>query len=299
MFSIFILTSNEQLDIAACIESASLSDDIIVVDSHSSDRTVPIAKSLAKYYPVRVIQHEFESHGKQRTWMLQNIPTKHDWVYILEADERMTPKLFTECLQALQNPDKVGYYVAERVMFMNHWIRHSTQYPRYQMRLLHKKHVYFTDYGHAEREVCEGETGFLTETYPHYTCSKGFGRWLEKHNRYSTDEAKETVYQLQNNSVNWSDLFFGKTEIQRRRALKDLSLRTPVRPIIRFIYMYFFLGGIFDGKAGLTWCLLQMFYEYLIVLKVWELQQSKNSLSTQTPSVVPLKSVHRPKNRAA
>ncbi|WP_204104461.1 MULTISPECIES: glycosyltransferase family 2 protein [Spirulina sp. CCY15215] len=269
MFSIFILTHNEELDIAACIESALLSDDVIVVDSYSSDRTLEIAHR----YEVQVVCHKFASHGKQRTWMLQNIATRHDWVYILEADERMTPALFTECLQAIQNSDNVGYYVAERVIFMGHWIRHCTQYPRYQLRLLDKNKVWFSDYGHTEREIYQGKTSFLQSNYPHFTCSKGFSRWLEKHNRYSTDEARETIYQLQCKHINWQDLFWGNTEVKRRRALKDLSLRLPFRPLIRFLYMYFFLGGILDGKAGLTWCILQAFYEYLILLKMEELRR--------------------------
>jgi glycosyltransferase involved in cell wall biosynthesis len=268
MFSIYILTYNEELDIAACIESAMLSDDIIVVDSCSSDRTVEIADS----YPVRTVKHAFESHGKQRTWMLETIPPKYEWVYILEADERMTPELFAECVEASKNPEYIGYYVAERVMFMNHWIRRSTQYPRYQMRLFRHGQVWFTDYGHTEREVCNGATSFLKETYPHYTCSKGLSRWIEKHNRYSTDEARETLYQLENGKVNWKDLFFGKTEVERRRALKDLSLRLPARPFLRFLYMYFILGGCLDGRAGLAWCTLQAFYEYLILLKAWEMK---------------------------
>ncbi|MEA5504221.1 glycosyltransferase family 2 protein [Halotia wernerae UHCC 0503] len=268
MFSIYILTYNEELDIAACIESAMLSDDIIVVDSCSSDRTVEIASR----YPVRIVQHPFESHGQQRTWMLESIPPKYEWVYILEADERMTPELFAECVQASQNIDYIGYYVAERVMFMNRWIRYSTQYPRYQMRLFRHGKVWFTDYGHTEREVCEGVTSFLKETYPHYTSSKGLSRWIEKHNRYSTDEAKETLYQLQQGKVNWQDLFLGKSEVERRRALKDLSLRLPARPLLRFLYMYFLLGGCLDGRAGMAWCTLQAFYEYLILLKVWEMQ---------------------------
>jgi glycosyltransferase involved in cell wall biosynthesis len=280
MFSIYILTYNEELDIAACIESAMLSDDIVVVDSISSDRTVQIASQ----YPVRVVQHRFESHGRQRTWMLESIPPKYEWIYILEADERMTPELFAECLQAIKNPDYIGYYAAERVMFMNRWIRHSTQYPRYQLRLLRQGKVWYTDYGHTEREVCEGATSFLKETYPHYTCSKGLSRWLEKHNRYSTDEAKETLHQLENGKVNWRNLFFGKTEVERRRALKDLSLRLPARPIIRFIYMYFLLGGCLDGGAGLAWCTLQAFYEYLILLKVWEMKHMPTkSLNTPAP----------------
>ncbi|OUL19857.1 glycosyltransferase [Nostoc sp. RF31YmG] len=279
MFSIYILTYNEELDIAACIESAMLSDEIIVVDSCSSDRTVEIANR----YSIRIVQHPFESHGRQRTWMLESIPPKHEWVYILEADERMTPELFAECEQAIQHPEYIGYYVAERVMFMNRWIRYSTQYPRYQMRLFRHGKVWFTDYGHTEREVCNGTTSFLIETYPHYTCSKGLSRWIEKHNRYSTDEAAETLLQIQQGSVNWRDLFFGKSEVERRRALKDLSLRLPARPIVRFLYMYFLLGGFLDGRAGMAWCTLQAFYEYLILLKVWEMKHIPvTSLDTQT-----------------
>lgn len=269
MFSIYILTYNEELDIGPCIESAMLSDDIIVVDSCSSDRTVEIAKR----YPVRVIEHPFESHGKQRTWMLENIAPKNEWVYILEADERMTPELFAECDQATKNTSEyIGYYVAERVIFLNQWIKRSTQYPRYQMRLFRHSKVWFTDYGHTEREVCDGNTSFIKETYPHYTCSKGLSRWIDKHNRYSTDEARETLHQLEKGSVSWRNLFFGQTEVERRRALKDLSLRLPARPLIRFLYMYFILGGCLDGRAGFAWCTLQAFYEYLILLKAWEMK---------------------------
>lgn len=267
MFSIYILTYNEEIDIAACIESALMSDDIIVVDSFSRDRTVEIAHR----YPVRVVQHPFETHGKQRTWMLQSVPTKYEWVYILEADERMTPALFQECLEATKTEKYIGYYVAEKVIFMDRWIRRSTQYPRYQMRLFRKDKVWFSDYGHTEREVCEGPTGFITETYPHYTCSKGLSRWIEKHNRYSTDEAAETLRQLEKGSVSLRDLVLGHSEVARRRALKDLSLRLPFRPLLRFLYMYFLLGGFLDGRAGFAWCTLQAFYEYLILLKVWEM----------------------------
>jgi hypothetical protein len=157
-------------------------------------------------------------------------------------------------------------------MFMNTWIRRSTQYPRYQLRLFRHGKVWFADYGHTEREVCDGATSFLKETYPHYTCSKGLNRWIEKHNRYSSDEARETLYQLENGNVNWWHLFFGSSEVERRRALKDLSLRLPARPLLRFLYMYFILGGCLDGRAGLAWCTLQAFYEYLILLKVWEMK---------------------------
>ncbi|MGF1569780.1 MAG: glycosyltransferase family 2 protein [Nodosilinea sp.] len=268
MISIFILTHNEERDIAACIESALVSDDVIVVDSCSTDGT----KAQATQYPVRFVEHPFASHGQQRTWMLENIPYQHDWAYILEADERMTPALFAECLSAITNPEVVGYYVAEQVMFMGTWIRRSTQFPRYQLRLLKRGQVWFDDYGHTEREIVNGSTGFLRATYPHYTCSKGLSRWIEKHNRYSTDEAKETIRQLQGGTIDWQALLWGRSEVERRRALKDLSLRLPLRPLARWIYMVVILGGWLDGRAGLAWCTLQAFYEYLIVLKVREIR---------------------------
>ncbi|NJK99523.1 MAG: glycosyltransferase family 2 protein [Spirulinaceae cyanobacterium SM2_1_0] len=284
MFSIYILTYNEETEIAACLESAvALCDDIIVVDSLSRDRTLEIARR----YPVRTVEHAFESHGKQRTWMLNELSTKYDWAYILEADERMTPELYAECAQATQSETIVGYYVAERVMFMQHWIRHCTQYPRYQMRLLRKGKVWFDDYGHTEREVCNGPHGFIQATYPHYTSGKGFSRWLEKHNRYSTDEAKETLRQLESGKVRWRDLLGGRSEVERRHALKDLSMRLPGRPLLRFIYMYVLLGGFLDGRAGFTWCVLQAFYEYLILLKVWELRHNP-------PPVLPQSQPDRP-----
>lgn len=280
MISIYILTYNEEIDIADCIQSASLSDDVIVVDSCSSDRTVEIAET----FPVRVVKHAFESHGKQRTWMLESIPPKYPWVYILEADERMTPELFQECVAATQSDRYIAYYVAERVIFMGQWIRRSTQYPRYQLRLFKHGKVWFTDYGHTEREVVDGETSFLKESYPHYTCSKGLSRWIEKHNRYSTDEAMETIYQLEQGNVEWQKLWFGKSEVERRRALKDLSLRLPFRPFIRFLYMYILLGGWMDGRSGFTWCVLQAFYEYLILLKVWE---AKHMPAVMPPRIDP------------
>ncbi|MEL6763704.1 MAG: glycosyltransferase family 2 protein, partial [Cyanobacteria bacterium J06607_6] len=94
--------------------------------------------------------------------------------------------------------------------------------------------------------------------------------------------------------VNWQQLFFGKTEIERRHALKDLSLRLPLRPLIRWVYMYFILGGWRDGEAGFAWCTLQGFYEYLIVLKVKELKRQ-----AAQPAVSPLPTMTSPTKPAS
>ena len=118
-------------------------------------------------------------------------------------------------------------------------------------------------------------------------------RWIEKHNRYSTDEAKETLSQLQSGQVRWKNLFFGKTEVERRHALKDLSLRLPLRPLIRWFYMYFMLGGWRDGEAGFAWCTLQGFYEYLIVLKVKELKRQSANPMPVMPQTAPKSVKHQ------
>ena len=115
-------------------------------------------------------------------------------------------------------------------------------------------------------------------------------RWIEKHNRYSTDEARETLYQLEEGKVNWRSLFFGSSEVEKRRALKDLSLRLPARPLVRFLYMYFILGGCRDGRAGLAWCTLQAFYEYLIVLKAWEMKHLPTPSLDSKPSQLTVRS---------
>ena len=274
MFSIYILTYNEELDIAACIESAMLSDDVIVVDSCSRDRTLEIASQ----YPVRVIEHPFESHGQQRTWMLENIPAKYEWAYILEADERMTPELFQECCEVIQSDQKVGYYAAERVMFMDRWIKHSTQFPRYQLRLLQIGKVWFTDYGHTEREVCQGETSFLQATYPHYTCGKGMSRWIEKHNRYSTWEA---MSELEDAQGEVKPKLFGKP-IERRRWLKKFSRKLPMRPSLRFCYSYFLQKGFRDGYAGFMMCRLLGWYELISIAKREDIK-IKEKMGDQMP----------------
>jgi hypothetical protein len=93
--------------------------------------------------------------------------------------------------------------------------------------------------------------------------------------------------------VNWQKILLGKTEVERRHALKDLSLRLPMRPVIRWFYMYLLLGGWRDGEAGFAWCTLQAFYEYLIVLKVKELKRER-AAATATTIAPPTSSVTSP-----
>jgi glycosyltransferase involved in cell wall biosynthesis len=152
MFSIFISASNEEIDLAEAIESALLSDDIIVLDPYHRDATIDIAQR----YSIRIIQDRVDSHLKQHAEMLHHLPTKYDWVYILEGDERMTPTLFAECLETIQNLKHLGYDVAEQAIFADSSMPPSNPYPHYPLCLFRKDKVCLTDSCHTEWEFCNG-----------------------------------------------------------------------------------------------------------------------------------------------
>ena len=118
----------------------------------------------------------------------------------------------------------------------------------------------------------DGSIGYLKQHFIHYNFSKGMREWIERHNRYSTYEAGETVKALKENPVKVSNLFSGDRNT-RRLELKNLSFRMPMRPLLKFIYMYVISRGFLDGRAGWTYCRLQALYEYMIVLKVREMNR--------------------------
>ncbi len=122
-----------------------------------------------------------------------------------------------------------------------------------------------------EEYVTDGEIGYLQEHLYHYPFNKGFSAWIEKHNRYSTMEAELLVQ----NSVNKPSVkeLGSKDPALRRRAIKSFVYHLPGRPFLMFIALYFFRGGILDGKAGFTFCTLRAIYEYMINLKVKELRR--------------------------
>ncbi|MCS4116187.1 hypothetical protein [Salinibacter ruber] len=107
--------------------------------------------------------------------------------------------------------------------------------------------------------------GTLDEPLLHYAFSKGIADWVERHNRYSTDEAVHAP-EAEGQSIDWSALFRGDAQAQRR-ALKDLSYRLPCRPLLRFFYVYLWRMGVLDGQPGFDYAVLLSFYEYLIGLK--------------------------------
>jgi glycosyltransferase involved in cell wall biosynthesis len=265
-FSILLLTYNEEINLPACLAAISWCNDIIVVDSFSNDKTVDIARSAGAL----VIQRKFDNFASQRNFALEHVSFKHGWVFHLDADEIFTNELKQEIEQELLHATYEAYRVPSKMILFGKWLRFSGMYPTYQVRLSKTPNFRFVQVGHGQREDLQPEkVGTLRHPYLHYSFSKGLSDWFEKHNRYAAMEAYETIQQLKEGHIRWAELFSADTTI-RRRALKNLSCRLPFRPLLRFIYMYFYRLGILDGRQGLTYCTLLSIYEYMIVLSLRE-----------------------------
>lgn len=272
MISIFILTLNEEANIEDCLSSVQFSDDIVVLDSFSSDQTLEKAKALG----ARVYQRKFDNWASHQNWAMANIEFKNPWVFYLDADERMTEALRDEILSAAKvkdNPLK-GYFVGRINFFMGKPIPHC--YPPVPiMRFFQPKCI------HYERLVnpiakLEGPSAHMRNYFEHYNFSKGLTEWFDKHNKYSYAEALEAIKVLEQ-PLATKDLF-SKDKALRRVAFKNLSLKLPLRPLMKFIYLFFFRAGFLDGIPGFTYCILQSIYEYQIDIKIWEQKRIKKRL---------------------
>lgn len=261
--SVVVLTLNEELNIAECLESCSWSDDVHVVDSGSEDRT----RWIAEDYGASVHVHPFESFGRQRNWAIDNIDFKHDWIFHLDADERFTPDLVREMAELIaSDPPDAGFHVPHKLMFMGKWLKRAGGYPTYQMRLFHKGRMRFRDYGHGQREDTPGKVGTIKSPYLHYSFAKGLYDWIDKHNRYSSLEALQVIGG-QHERIHRRDLW-SKDPVRRRWAWKELGYHMPLRPFARWFVTLFILGGVLEGRAGFTYARLLAMYEKMTTLKL-------------------------------
>jgi len=137
------------------------------------------------------------------------------------------------------------------------------------------REIRFIQAGHGQREAdAKRGVGKLREPYLHYNFSNGIDDWRQKHDRYSTKEAEESLREREEGTVGWRDLI-GSDPVGRRRALKRLSMRLPLRPALRFLYMYVLRLGFLDGKPGLVYCRLLASYERMIVTKLKVLERRR------------------------
>ena len=273
--SVFIQTLNEEINLQKCLDSLSFSDDIVVLDSLSTDGTEAIARKNG----ARFFQRPYDGRASNQNWAVENIKFKHPWVYYSDADEVVTPELADEILSVTSDSDctDVLYRVRYKNFFMGKWIKYSSLYPTWVPRLFKPDKIRW-ERGANPIAIADGSEGRLKEHFLHYNFSKGVDAWVGKHNKYSSYEALETIQELKNGSIDWPGLFSADA-VRRRQAIKKASFRMPMRHVLKFVYMYFFRLGFLDGFAGLVYCHLQSMYEYMICVKVYELKRNRTSKS--------------------
>lgn len=264
MISAIILTLNEAEDLPNCLEALDWTDQNFVLDSGSTDETCEIALRMG----ADLYKNKFMGFGQQRCWAIDNIPVKSDWILFIDADEVCTPKFASAVLDAIQNSknDTAGFYCCWKLMLYGKWLKLSDSFPRWQFRILKKGKARYRDAGHAMKESdVQGKLGYIKEPYLHYAFSKGWTFWFNRHNKYSTLEAKE---RLQTNFKPQDML--SKDQSIRKEAIKQYMSKIPGWPILRFIHSFFFKGGILEGIPGLLYSVNISIYEYMIQLKMLE-----------------------------
>ena len=304
--SVLIPAKNEQLNLPACLKSVARADEVFVVDSQSSDRTVEIAENFG----ARVVQFHFNGRGpKKKNWSLENLDFRNEWVLIVDCDERITPELWDEIATAIGNPNCNGYYLNRKVYFLGTWIRHGGRYPDWNLRLFKHKEGRYENLGTeavantGDNEVHEHvilkpienpPVGYLKNDMLHEDF-RDIYEWLARHNRYSNWEAR--VYYNILEGIRPPDTLppnlFGDA-VQRKRFLKEIWVRwVPFKPAIRFILHYFLQLGFLDGKAGYVYSRLLSQYEYHIGIKLYELRRFGGQLNVTDKSVTTTES-HEP-----
>jgi glycosyltransferase involved in cell wall biosynthesis len=268
MYSVVILTLNEEKALPACLESLRGCDDIVVLDSGSRDRTEEIAAAAG----ARVVKRPFDSFAGQHNFAQRTIEFRHPWVFHLDADERMTPALDAECRRASARDDLDGFRAAPLMMFEGRWVRHCTDYPAYQARFVRAPRFEFIQVGHGQREGPGTRVENLREGYLHDLSIYGTEAWLQKHRGYARAEARHVVDEGARVSARQ---LFSSDPLVRRRSLKRLSFNLPCRGAFRFAYQYVLRRGFLDGRAGLRYCVLLAKYEGFIAAEISTLRKRR------------------------
>ena len=271
MISVLILTKNEQQDLPGCLRSVAWSDDIHVYDSMSTDATVEIATAFGAH----VTRRPFDNWASHQNWGLANVPFKHDWVFYIDADERMTPELVAAVQAAVGNPGtNVAWRVQRRDFLMGQWLRHVQTSP-YYMRLFRPSKMRYERLVNPI-SIADGPIGQVSGYLDHFPFSKGLAHWIERHNSYSTFEARQIAdNRSQRAAFSLRRAFFEPDFHEKRFHQKELFYRLPLRPVIKFLILYLGKRGFLDGRAGLTYAMLQSIYEYFIVLKSREIEAAQ------------------------
>jgi len=249
--SVVIPTFNEADNIAVCLDSVLWADEVIVVDSFSTDSTAQICKN----YGVRVIEHEYVNSASQKNWILPQVSNR--WVLIVDADERVTDSLRDEILSLLDSgPESDGYWIRRRNCFMGREIRHCGWERDKVLRFFDRtKGRYEEKHVHAE-VVLHGRVGFL-KTYLLHDSYRDFSAYLTKLDRYSDWGSRDAA----------------------KRGKSWVIARLLFRPSARFMRMYILRVGFLDGVQGFMLCVLAAVSVFVKYAKLWRLSRSAEGTS--------------------
>lgn len=267
--SVLVFTLNEDLNLPHCLASLEWCDDVVVVDSFSTDGTLEICSKQN----VRSAQHAFSGFGDQRNWALDELQLKHQWILILDADERVPPELALELNQlARTSPEHIGAYRLKRRFYLwGKWLRHSSLYPNWVVRFAHKDKIRYANRGHSESQSVDGEIGEI-RGYLIDENHKDLDAWFERQVRYARQEA-EFELEIEGHEFAWSDLA-SPEPLRRRAALKRIASRLPLRGFFYFLYSYVVRLGFLDGTAGYMFCRMKAMYQSMIVANKYELRRT-------------------------
>lgn len=256
-----VFTLDEERNLPGCLASLAGFDDVIVVDSGSTDRTLEIARA----HGARTVHHAFTGFGAQRTWALAHAGARHAWVLILDADERVTPELEDEIARrvATVDPTVGAFRLRRRYHLAGRWVPRASLYPSWVVRLVHKDRVRFVDRGHAETQRVDGEVVALAHDLLDED-HKGIEAWLSRHVRYAVREAAHELALEAERSH--APSFFSSDPLERREALKAVARAMPLRGLAYFAYAYGVRGGFLEGSAGLELSMRRAVYQEMIAI---------------------------------
>lgn len=276
--SVLIPARNEAENISRCLDPLqNWADEIILVDSQSTDDTCKIAES----YGVKVLQFYYKGGWpKKRQWVLDTYSFRNEWILLLDADEILLDPIKKEIEQAIKSDKFDGYWLRFQLYFMGRQLKHGgfdlwklflfkKGKGRYEQRI-DTQDTSMSDIEVHEHVVVDGEAGRLKSPIRHENFNSLF-RYIEKHNEYSQWEAK--VYQEGHKGEIQPD-FWG-SQAQRRRWLKSKLVRVPGFSIMTFLYHYVLQMGFLDGKPGLFYCGLKGIQRFHAKAKLYELERNK------------------------
>jgi (heptosyl)LPS beta-1,4-glucosyltransferase len=244
--TVTVITKNEADALADALTSVSWADEIIVIDAESTDATVTIARQFTE----RVYVRAWPGYVDQKNHAASL--ASHDWIFSLDADERVTPVLADE-IQALMrqgDPSDAGFRVPRVSFYFDKWIRTTDMYPDYQLRLYDRRRAKWDGLLVHESVRANGHVGYLESELQHHPY-KNLSEHLIRMDRYTTLAARQMHAQ------------------GRRASAADLVFH----PKLAFLRNYILKGGIRDGQAGLVISLVNSYYVFLKFAKLWELQR--------------------------